>query len=520
MKETRTVSILRAIPTMKEASEMAAKDTIAALKKRGFSEEVATVLATSFKTLSGISAAGVEAIVGVGITQDIAENVITSLGAHKSRGKKKVENEVPETPAEPAPETSDKKEYFNEHVNTSSETRLLGLCKENEIELPLMVVRDIADRIKDADLDDEVCKKLLFRAQEMYDAHKMAQNESAGVMAAHSIGEPGTQMNLRTFHVAGDASVAVTRGLPRLIEIVDARREPSTPSMTIPLKGLAREDKAIAEHVASEIEITTLSNVADIETDITHMKILIKFDKKKLDKLDLDLDTVLTQLRKIKAVRGQVAKAGPEDGDCDIVISSDVDNPTPFTKLLEMHEAIKNAQLKGVDGITRALVINDNNAYSIITEGSNLEKVLKIEGVDKNKVMTNSILEIADVFGIEAARNAIIYEATSTLKDAGLDVDVRHIMLVADLMTNDGVVRAIGRNGVSGKKSSVLARAAFEITAAHLLHAAMVGETDKLEGVTENIIVGQPVTLGTGAIKLYYDPSKIPSEMKNKEDIE
>jgi DNA-directed RNA polymerase subunit A" len=87
-------------------------------------------------------------------------------------------------------------------------------------------------------------------------------------------------------------------------------------------------------------------------------------------------------------------------------------------------------------------------------------------------------------------------------------------MLVADLMTNDGTVRAIGRNGVSGKKSSVLARAAFEITAAHLLHAAMVGEVDRLEGVTENIIVGQPVTLGTGAIKLYYDPKA------NKEDIE
>ncbi len=516
---------------------MAAKDTIAALKKRGISEEVASLLANKFKTMAGISAAGVEAIVNAGVSQDIAESVIAAIGTRKPRVRAKPEPEAgaaePEAPVEEAPVGI---EYSNEHVDTPSESRLLGLCEENKIDLPLMIVRDIADRIKDSELDDEVCKKLLLRAQEMYDAHKMAQNESAGVMAAHSIGEPGTQMNLRTFHVAGDASVAVTRGLPRLIEIVDARREPSTPSMNIPLVGLAKEDKAIAEHVASEIEITTLSNVAVIETDITHMKILIKFDSKKLDKLDLDLDTILAQLRKIKAVRGQVAKAGPEDGDCDIVISSDVDNPTPFTKLLEMYEAIKNAPLKGVDGITRALVTSNNNAYTIITEGSNMKEVLKIDGVDKDHVMTNSILEIADVFGIEAARNAIIYEATSTLKDAGLDVDVRHIMLVADLMTNDGVVRAIGRNGVSGKKSSVLARAAFEITAAHLLHAAMVGETDKLEGVTENIIVGQPVTLGTGAIKLYYDPNKItntipnetaeavsdeiPSEKKNEEDSE
>ena len=129
-----------------------------------------------------------------------------------------------------------------------------------------------------------------------------------------------------------------------------------------------------------------------------------------------------------------------------------------------------------------------------------------MEGVDADNVMTNSILEVADVLGIEAARNSIIHEAMGTLGEAGLDVDIRHIMLVADLMTNDGYVKAIGRHGVSGKKSSVLARAAFEITAAHLLHAAMVGETDPLEGVTENIIVGQPVTLGTGAVNLIYTP--------------
>lgn len=497
---------------------MATKDTIAALTKRGVSEEVAKFLASKMHSLSGISEAGVDGLVDIGVERDVAESVISKIGTRrpKARAAKPApaaKAAEPEAPAEPEPV---KEEYTADREPTPIEKKLLDICGECGVELPLKVVRDIADRIKDADLDDGLCKKLIVRAGEMYDAHKMVQNESAGVMAAHSIGEPGTQMNLRTFHVAGDASVAVTRGLPRLIEIVDARREPSTPSMTIPLIGLAREDKAIAEHVASEIEITTLSNVASIETDITHMKILIKFDSMKLDKLDLTIDNVVDRLGKIKAVRGLVAKAGPGDGDCDIVISADPENPTPFTKLLEMFEAIKKAQLKGVDGIKRALVTNNNGIYTIVTEGSNMKDVLQIDGVDVDHVMTNSILEIAEVFGIEAARNSIIYEATSTLKDAGLDVDVRHIMLVADLMTNDGTVRAIGRNGVSGKKSSVLARAAFEITAAHLLHAAMVGEVDKLEGVTENIIVGQPVTLGTGAIKLYYNPDKI----KNKEKIE
>ena len=173
-----------------------------------------------------------------------------------------------------------------------------------------------------------------------------------------------------------------------------------------------------------------------------------------------------------------------------------------------MYDAIKGAKIKGIDGISRAVLSKTEGSWKIITEGSNLKEVLKVEGVDADNVMTNSILEVADVLGIEAARNSIIHEAMGTLGEAGLDVDIRHIMLVADLMTNDGYVKAIGRHGVSGKKSSVLARAAFEITAAHLLHAAMVGEVDHLEGVTENIIVGQPVTLGTGAVNLIYTPKK------------
>ena len=128
--------------------------------------------------------------------------------------------------------------------------------------------------------------------------------------------------------------------------------------------------------------------------------------------------------------------------------------------------------------------------------------------VSKDKNDDQSIQEIYEVFGVEAARNSIINEASTTLDEQGLTVDIRHIMLVADLMTNDGDVKAIGRHGISGRKSSVLARAAFEITAAHLLHAALTGEVDHLDGVAENIIVGQPVTLGTGAVNLVYAPNR------------
>ena len=252
--------------------------------------------------------------------------------------------------------------------------------------------------------------------------------------------------------------------------------------------------------MASNIEMTTLLDIARVETDITNMRLIVTPDARKMEARGIDIDELVDRLNKVKAVRGMVTKSG-----YDVVINSD--EPS-YKKLQTMFDAIKGAKIKGIDNITRAVLSKTEGTWKIVTEGSNLKEVLKVEGVDADNVMTNSILEVADVLGIEAARNSIIHEAMGTLGEAGLDVDIRHIMLVADLMTNDGYVKAIGRHGVSGKKSSVLARAAFEITAAHLLHAAMVGEVDHLEGVTENIIVGQPVTLGTGAVNLIYTPKK------------
>jgi DNA-directed RNA polymerase subunit A" len=365
--------------------------------------------------------------------------------------------------------------------------------------------------MKEAGLDtDENCRKLIEVANRMYTDHLMDQNESAGVMAAHSIGEPGTQMNMRTFHYAGVANVNVTQGLPRLIEIVDARRIPATPSMVIPLVSEidgGPVDEGVARHIASEIEVTTLLDVASILTDVTNMMLVIVPDARKISEKGITSEDIRDRLNKIKIVRGNV-EIDPVK-KINIIARS---GESSFKKLQQMYDVIKGTKIKGIDGITRAVLSKDNGGWSIITEGSNLREVLKVRGVDSEHVMTNSILEVADVLGIEAARNALIREAEGTLGEAGLNVDSRHIMLVADLMTNDGYVKAIGRHGISGKKSSVLARAAFEITAAHLLHAAMVGEVDHLEGVTENIIVGQPVTLGTGAVNLEYRPKKRRTE--------
>ncbi|MGE9810609.1 hypothetical protein ACLIKE_04605 [Ferroplasma acidiphilum] len=181
-----------------------------------------------------------------------------------------------------------------------------------------------------------------------------------------------------------------------------------------------------------------------------------------------------------------------------------------FKSLYQVQEQLKSTPIKGVNKISRAIARIDpkEDAWVIYTQGSNLREVLNIEGVDSNRTTTNDIIEIENVFGIEAARNAIYREAENTLSEQGLNVDKRHLMLVADMMTFSGAVRAVGRQGISGRKSSVLARAAFEITSKHLLKAGLLGEIDPLAGVAENIIVGQPITLGTGAIDLVYRGNK------------
>lgn len=290
----------------------------------------------------------------------------------------------------------------------------------------------------------------------------------------------------------------VTLGLPRLIEIVDARKTPSTPSMTIFLTEKARGDEDRAVSLARSIESTTLLDVADIEVNTTEGYVLILLDKQKMQERGLKREEIMPRLKKIR-----MQKTAISEEENKIRLSQE--EPS-YKKIYQLYENLKTFQVKGLDGIKRAIVKFDQKAkeWVIYTQGSNLAGVMELKDVDYTRTKTNDIIEISQVLGVEAAREAIIEESTSTLHNAGLNTDIRHLMLVSDMMTFSGNVEAIGRHGISGKKASVLARAAFEITSKHLLNAGLIGEVERLNGVAENIIVGQPITLGTGAVKLSY----------------
>ncbi len=326
---------------------------------------------------------------------------------------------------------------------------------------------------------------------EHYKHALMEPGEAVGIVAAQSIGEPGTQMTLRTFHYAGVREQNVTLGLPRLIEIVDARRIPSTPIMTIYLTDEHRKSREAAVKIARQIVFTSIEDVAKaIYEDPMHEEIVIELDKTMME----DREVTMAELKTALETQNATVK---------VKASSIHIKPKKADALKKMLGQVSAVHVKGVPGLKRVLVTEEHGEWVIRTDGSNLPKVLEIIGIDTSKTTTNNVHEIAKTIGIEAARNALTHEAKSVLEEQGLDVDVRHVMLVADMMTSTGEVQQIGRHGISGQKSSVLARAAFEITVPNIVEAAVKGESDPLKGVTENVIVGQSVPIGTGLVELY-----------------
>ena len=361
------------------------------------------------------------------------------------------------------------------------------------LKLPQNVIDNLNRELKDRKVTKKQMEEIVKRLNSGYDNAKIEAGEAAGVVSAQSIGEPGTQMTMRTFHYAGVAEINVTLGLPRLIEIVDARKNPSTPMMTIFLEKDYSHDRDKARELAWKIEATYINVLGSMSTDITEMKVLIELNKKALDQRNMTSEEIAGKIEEELGVSAEIK------GETLVLVPS---KPS-YRELLQLVKSVHSVILKGIKGIKRVVIRKeDSGEYVLYTEGSVLKEVLSIEGVDATRTRTNNVNEIFEVMGIEAARQALINEATDTLKEQGLNVDIRHIMLVSDIMTVDGDVKPIGRHGISGEKASVLARAAFEVTVNHLLDSGMRGDVDELRGVTENVIVGQPIRLGTGNVKL------------------
>ena len=369
------------------------------------------------------------------------------------------------------------------------------------IDFPESYIEDLSKAYVKNELTDDELTELIRKLKQAYDRAHVEAGEAVGTVAAQSVGEPGTQMTMRTFHYAGVTELNVTLGLPRLIEIVDARKEIATPTMDIYFDEERRDDEEFVRTLANQIGKSTINDIlSDFNLNYGTMEVEAVLDSKKIDEKRLDREEINAAIEK-------AFKKADINGDRVVIPSSKSDKSDSKFEIRELRllaDKVRDLQISGIKGIGKVIIRRDEE-WIIHTEGSNLKEILDMDGIDHVRTTTNNIHEIGEVLGIEAARQSIINEAQNTLSEQGLSVDVRHIMLVADIMTSEGTVKSIGRHGISGEKSSVLARAAFEETGKHLLHASIRGEVDDLTGIIENIIIGQPIPLGTGSVGVKMD---------------
>ncbi len=373
----------------------------------------------------------------------------------------------------------------------------LEILKKDGIPEDLIV--KIRDKVIDEDLEEEQLEYLLNKIYINFNNALVETSEPVGTVAAQSIGEPGTQMTLRTFHYAGVEEFSVTQGLPRLIEIVDARRFPSTPQMSIFLEKPYSESEERAIEVHNRIEQIRIEQIIhDIDLDFVNWNIVINLIPEICEKKGIDINEIPEILKRYKK-KGTIKREGNS-----IIIDPGIED---LQSLQKLREKILKKVVKGIRGVKRGLLTpsDDGEEWVIKTEGTNMQSVIQIEGVDVTKTVSNHIHEIEKLYGIEAARQMIILESQKVLEQQGLDVDLRHLLILADLMCYSGSIQSIGRHGISGSKSSVFARAAFEVTVNQLLDAGLYGEEERLLGIPENVIVGQISPIGSGRVNVMFD---------------
>lgn len=339
---------------------------------------------------------------------------------------------------------------------------------------------------------------------------------AVGALAAQSIGEPGTQMTLKTFHFAGVASMNITQGVPRIKEIINASKNISTPIIKAAL--VNQHDQEFARKVKSRIEKTTLGEVSTFIEEVylpTECFLLIKLDIDRIKLLQLEVNSdsirysICTSKLKLKPYDVKVVS----DSLIQIYPSAGKNDDKMNFVLQSLKELIPNVVIKGISSVNRAVIaredVNGVPTYHLCVEGDNLREVMATFGVNGRHTISNNTIEVYNTLGIEAARQTIMTEIKMVMENHGMSVDYRHMMLLSSQMTHTGEVLGITRHGLAKMKQSVLNLASFEKTADHLFDAAYYGQTDKINGVSENIIMGMPAPIGTGIFQLLHKPKAI-----------
>lgn len=323
---------------------------------------------------------------------------------------------------------------------------------------------------------------------------------TVGAIAGQSIGEPGTQMTLKTFHFAGVASMNITLGVPRLKEIINAVCNISTPIINAELDD--PHDLFRTEVIKGRIDNISLKDICCLITEVIgkdEIFLDITIDLESLSRLKLNLN--IHKIEKSLSVHDQTEVISENS----LRIHVKKINDQSYFNLQKIKKKLLGTKICGAPQVSRVIINSSRGHYSLVIEGHGLLNVINTDGIKSSTTTSNSVTEIEEVLGIEAARAQIIHEIEYTISNHGIKIDPRHIMLLADTMTYRGEVFGITRFGISKMSRSTLMLASFEQTSDYLFEAAVQSKSDEICGVSESIILGIPICIGTGSMDLFWN---------------
>jgi DNA-directed RNA polymerase subunit A" len=363
--------------------------------------------------------------------------------------------------------------------------------------LPKKLQEEVQKKIKEYKMNKKEAEEFIKLVYEEYNNKKVDVYEPIGLVTAHSLSEPATQMVIDTFHYAGVAELNLTNSLPRIIEILDAKTKPKVLTMEIYFKDKVSLEEA--KRYSLEIKEVLLEElIKEINLDIYENQVIMKVNKKALNEYGLDIKELE------KTLKNKIKKFEVEVSQNTIYVKAK--KKLKLRELFLLKEKLKKLIIKGIEGIRNVIITeNEQGEIFLITEGSNLKKVLMLPFVDATRTISNDIFEIYEVLGIEAVRNYIKRELERVYIDQqGLEVDRRYFSLVADALTVNGYITGITRHGLAAMKKSVLAKIVFETPRNFLIEDSLTGNQDNFKTVAENVIVNQKVPVGTGLVKTIF----------------
>ena len=462
--------------------------------------------------------------------------------------------------------------------------KVINYCKistHNSLSCELLIWDYLSPKkiIRDFKLNRLAFNHIITYIKSRYTNSLAEGGEMVGPVAAQSIGESTTQMTLNTFHHAGiGAQSSVTKGVPRLDEILNNTRTLKNNSYEIYLTEDNRFDSVSAHKIGNNLEMTTIGEILDssaiyLEPNNNYNNVL-KEDREFLEiyKIFSELDPhsskipdnpwlIRLEFNRIKIIDKKITMEDiylilkenypnsslmfMDDNASKLVFRMrlNFEGSKAVDDIIHIEKKIKelcDINIKGVNGINNVIIPSDNSKltsivikengsfiekkeYKIITDGSKLLNtqilfdILIRKGIDANRTFSIDPNEMYSIFGLEAARFQIQYQLHKVLSDNSININPRHIDLLCDKMCQNEDIMSVNRHGIKKENIGPLAKASFEETTDQLLEASLFGAFDNIKGVSSNIMVGQIPNCGTGDSVVLLDEDLLNIYDENEE---